>query len=140
MEILWVAIDVAERCDHPMSSVMPCPEFIQKLELMIGREASKDSGGMRNRDIGYAFLAACAFTFIPLGISSISSNQNLDFGMKLKIAMFGPLMAPGFLVAAIVSGNAHNYDYWIVIVTNLLFYFGLACLLLRYRRKRKARM
>jgi hypothetical protein len=49
------------------------------------------------------------------------------------------LVLPGLFAGFIVGGNVHVTLTWVVALANFLFYFGLVCVVGRYREKRRAK-
>ena len=89
---------------------------------------------MRKRKLFYSLLIACAFTLIPLSILFLPYDTPIVNGLKIP---FECLMFPGLLIGIVASGGIiHGVNPWVLFVGNLLFYFGLAYLVLGFWERR----
>jgi hypothetical protein len=91
---------------------------------------------MKKRKLLHALLMACVFTFIPLAISPIEPANRLLGALKIGVVGF---LLPGTLIAVVATGgNVHTTNPWMLIMANLLFYFGVTYLLFRFLWKHGA--
>jgi hypothetical protein len=73
----------------------------------------------------------CAVLF-SLAITVFSAWPLFGVFMDAPVlpAVAGLMMMPGALLAMIVAGNPHAFNRWVVVLSNLTFYTGVAYALL----------
>jgi hypothetical protein len=99
-------------------------------ERLLGRLSLQlaSVGEVRMRRFVLALLVGCALALLPIAILRLSSDSGMVGSLKWGVTN---LMIPGTLVGyTAAGGRIDDISSWLAAFANILFYFGLAYLLL----------
>jgi hypothetical protein len=95
-------------------------------------------GEVRMRRFVLALLVGCALSLLPIAILKLPSDSGMVGSLKWGVTN---LMIPGSLIGYIAAGGRiDDISSWLAAFANMLFYFGLAYLLLTVWAKFKTRI
>ena len=87
-----------------------------------------------------ALVVGVAFgllTWVMIGGKIHPAPTGLGFEYVGEAIMI--VLLPGIFAGAMVSGNIHLFDVWVVAIANTVFYFGVVYLALTRLAKRRAK-
>jgi hypothetical protein len=98
----------------------------------LGAAADGGEGGVRLADDEVNKTKLLLALLIASG-SGVLSVMMTRFPERIGAAVV--LLFPGFVLSIITSGNVHDFDTWIVVLGNFVFYFGIVYLLCEFRER-----